>query len=130
MTETLQAEASVERLIFKGKPKSMSAAVAVMVAGMLTFSMGINQVFFVEAMAWTFIIWGALLFWGHIIDYSSTYEVTEDALIVRSPLRLWSIQKTMDWGHIKRMYVVVERIGATAEDAALQVIFTRKALPK
>lgn len=124
MAETYQAEANVERLIFKGKPKPMGAALAVLLAGALTFSMGMNRVFFVEAMAWTFIVWGALLLFGHIVDYSTTYEVTADALILRSPLRFWSFQKTMDWGHIKRMYVVVGRVEATAEDVTVQVIFT------
>ena len=124
MAESLQAEASVERLIFKGKSKAMGAAIAVLVAGLLTFSMGINRVFFVEAMAWTFIVWGGLLLYGHIIDYSTTYEVTDEALIVRSPVRFWNLQRTMDWGHIKRMNVVVGRVEAEAEDATVQVIYT------
>ncbi|MBI3959028.1 MAG: hypothetical protein HY328_09480 [Chloroflexi bacterium] len=124
MAESLQAEASIERLIFKGKSKAMGAAIAVLAAGLLTFSMGINRVFFVEAMAWTFIVWGALLLYGHIIDYSTTYEVTDDALIVRSPLRFWSLGRSMDWGHIKRMNVVVGRVEAEAEDATVQVIYT------
>jgi len=75
-------------------------------------------------MAWTFIVWGALLLYGHIIDFSTTYEVTDDALIVRSPVRFWSLSRTMDWGHVKRMNVVVGRVGAEAEDAGLQVIYT------
>lgn len=123
MTEMIEAQANAERLIFKGKPKSMGAAVAVMVAGILTFSMGMTGVFFVEAMAWTFIIWGGLLFYGHLIDMSTTYEVTNDALIVRSPLRFWNFGRTMGWSFIKRLNVVVERTEATEEDAGLQVIF-------
>lgn len=123
MTEMIEAQANATGLIFKGKPKSMSAAVAVMVAGILTFSMGMNTVFFVEAMAWTFIIWGGLLFYGHLIDMSTTYEVTDEALIVRSPLRFWSFGRSMGWSFIKRMNVVVERAEATEVDAGLQVIF-------
>jgi len=123
MAESLQAEATGERLIFKGRSKAMGAALAVMVAGLLTFSMGMNQVFFVEAMAWTFIAWGALLLYGHIIDYSTTYEVTDDALIVRSPVRFWNLRRSMDWNHIKRMNVVVDRLEAEAEDAVVQVIY-------
>lgn len=124
MAESLQAEATGERLIFKGRSKAMAASIAVMMAGLLTFSMGMNQVFFVEAMAWTFIAWGALLLYGHLIDYSTTYEVTDEALIVRSPVRFWNSQRTMDWGHIKRLNVVVDRLEAEAEDAAVQVIYT------
>ena len=123
MTEMMEAQANATGLIFKGKPKSMSAAVAVMVAAVLTFSMGMNSVFFVEAMAWTFIIWGGLLLYGHLIDHSTTYEVTDDALIIRSPLRFWNLGRSMGWTYIKRMNVVVERTEATDEDAGLQVIF-------
>jgi hypothetical protein len=123
MTEMIETQANATGLIFKGKPKSMGAALAVMVAGALTFSMGMTTVFFVEAMAWTFIIWGGLLFYGHLIDMSTTYEVTDDALIVRSPLRFWSFGRSMGWSFIKRLNVVVERAEATEEDAGLQVIF-------
>jgi len=123
MTEMIEAQAKAERLIFKGKPKSLSAAVAVMVAAALTFAMGMTRVFFVEAMAWTFIIWGGLLLYGHLIDLSTTYEVTDDALIVRSPLRFWNFGRTMGWSFIKRLNVVVERAEATPEDTGLQVIF-------
>jgi len=123
MAESLQAEANIERLVFKGKSKAMNAAVSVLVAGLITFSMGMNRLFFMEAMAWVFIVWGALLLYGHIIDYSTTYEVTDDALIVRSPLRFWSMKQIMDWGHIKRMNVVVERVEAKEEDATLQVVY-------
>lgn len=124
MTETLEAQAPAGPMIFRGKPKSMGAAIAVTVAGILTFSMGMNRVFFVEATAWTFIVWGALLLYGHIIDYSTTYEVSEEGLTVRSPLRFWSLGRKMEWGNIKRMNVVVGRVEATDEDATIQVIYT------
>ena len=124
MTESLQAEATTERLIFKGRSKSMGASIAVMVAGLLTFSMGINQVFFVEAMAWTFIVWGGLLLYGHLIDYATTYEVTENALIVRSPMRFWALQQVMEWRNIKRINVVVSRLEAQPEDTTVQIIYT------
>jgi len=124
MAETLQAEATAERLIFQGKSKSMGASIAVMVAGILTFSMGFTGVFFVEAMAWTFIVWGALLLYGHIIDYATTYEVTDHSLIVRCPVRFWNIQQTMEWNNIKRLNVVVGSVEAEPEDATIQIIYT------
>lgn len=124
MTETLEAQAPAGQMIFKGKSRSMGAAIAVTLAGVLTFTMGMNRVFFVEAMAWTFIVWGALLLYGHLIDYSTTYEVSEEGLIVRSPLRFWSFGRKMEWGGVKRMHVVVNRIEATNEDAVLQIIYT------
>jgi len=101
----------------------MNAAIAVLLAGLLAFSMGMDRLFFMKAMAWVFIVWGGLLLYGHIIDYFTTYEVADDALIVRSPLRFWNIKQSMDWEHIKRLYVVVDRREAGAEDATLQVIY-------
>ena len=114
MAQSVQAAAENEQLIFKGKSRAMNASIGMLVAGVLTFSMGMNRLFFVEAMAWTFIVWGALLLYGHIIDYSTTYEVTDEGLIVRSPVRFWNLTQKMEWGQVKRLNVVVSRLEATA----------------
>jgi len=130
MAQSVQAAAENEQLIFKGKSRAMNASIGMLVAGVLTFSMGMNRLFFVEAMAWTFIVWGALLLYGHIIDYSTTYEVTDEGLIVRSPVRFWNLTQKMEWGQVKRLNVVVSRIEATAEDATVQVIYTPEGTTK
>ena len=80
MAESLQADEIREAVTFRGRPKSMVSASALLIAGILTFTMGIDRLFFVEAMAWTFLIWGALLLYGHIIDIGTVYEVSDEGL--------------------------------------------------
>ncbi|MXY92737.1 MAG: hypothetical protein F4Y42_04720 [Caldilineaceae bacterium SB0664_bin_27] len=124
MAESLQAESSPESVTFRGKPKSMVSAVALLIAGTLTFTLGINRIYFVEAIAWTFLIWGALLLYGHIIDLGTVYEVTEEGLAIKSPLRFWALSRNWDWGHFTRMDVIVKRREASEADVEMQVHYT------
>ena len=124
MAELLRASEAQETIIFKGKPKSMVSAVALLIAGILTFTMGINRLFFVEAMAWTFLSWGALLLYGHIIDLGTVYEVADDGLEIRSPLRFWAISRKWDWAHFTRLDLLVERLEAEEADVVMQVHYT------
>jgi len=124
MAESLQAEEIGEAVTFKGKPKSMVSAAALLIAGTLTFTMGIDRLFFVEAIAWTFLIWGALLLYGHMIDIGTVYEVSDDGLVIRSPLRFWALSRKWEWENMTRLDVVVRRREASAEDVDLQVHYT------
>jgi hypothetical protein len=124
MAESLQAEDIRESLTFRGKPKSMVSAVALLIAGTLTFTMGIDRLYFVEAIAWTFLIWGALLLYGHIIDLATVYEVSEQGLVIKSPLRFWALSRNWDWGHFTRMDVIVKKREASEADVELQVHYT------
>ena len=124
MAESLQADEVRESITFRGTPKSMVSAAALLIAGVLTFTMGINRIFFVEAMAYTFLIWGALLLYGHIIDLGTVYEVSEDGLAINSPLRFWALSRKWDWGHITRLDVIVGRREATEGDVDLHVHYT------
>jgi hypothetical protein len=123
MADTVQSYPT-NRQIFRSKPKSIVAALSLLIAGLLTFSMGITHVFFVEAMAWTFAIWGALLMFNHLVDYTTRYEVTEETFIIHTPFVFWRVKRVWDWKNIKRMDVLVERIEARPEDATLQVYHT------
>lgn len=124
MAESLQADELREAVTFRGRPKSMVSAAALLIAGTLTFTMGIDRLYFVEAIAWTFLIWGALLLYGHIIDIGTVYEVSDEGLTIRSPLRFWALSRTWTWGHMTRLDVVVRRREAGADDADLQVHYT------
>ena len=109
MAESLQADEIRESVIFRGRPKSMVSAAALLIAGTLTFTMGIDRLFFVEAIAWTFLIWGALLLYGHIIDIGTVYEVSDEGLAIKSPLRFWATSRKWDWGNMTRLDVIVRR---------------------
>lgn len=124
MAESIQTGEAQESLIFRGKPKSMVSAAALLIAGVLTFTMGINHIFFVEAIAWTFLIWGALLLYGHLIDLGTVYEVSEQGLEIRSPLRFWALSRRWDWGHITRLELIVGRMEATENDVVMHVHYT------
>ena len=124
MAESLQADEFQESLIFRGRPKSMVSAVAMLIAGILTFTMGINRLFFVEAIAYTFLIWGALLLYGHVIELATVYEVSEEGLELRSPLRFWAVARRWDWGHITHLDLIVGRLEATENDVEMQVHYT------
>ena len=124
MAETIQTGDAQESQIFKGKPKSMVSAAALLIAGTLTFTMGINRLFFVEAIAWTFLIWGALLLYGHLIEIGTIFVVSGEGLEVKSPLRFWAQSREWDWGHITRLDLIVDRMGATEEDVVMHVHYT------
>ena len=124
MAELLQAGEARETTTYRGKPKSMVSAVALLIAGVLAFTMGIDRLFFVEAMAWTFLIWGALLLYGHLIELGTVYGASEQGLEIRSPLRFWALSRQWDWGHITRMEVIVSRLEAKATDAEMHVHYT------
>ena len=124
MAESTHAGEAQEPLFFRGRPKSMVSAAALLIAGILTFSMGINRLFFVEAIAYTFLIWGALLMYGHMIDIGTVFEVTDDAFELRSPLRFWAMSRKWDWNHITRIDLIVSRMEATEGDVELRVHYT------
>lgn len=115
---------SAQEQSFRTKPKPIVSALALLVAGIVTFSMGITHLFFVEAMAWVFALWGALLMYNHISDFFTRYVVTEDALVIYTPAILWRIKREWDWSGIKRMDVVVKQLEARPEDVEMQIFYT------
>lgn len=102
----------------------MVSAAALLIAGILTFTMGINSLFFVEAIAWTFLIWGALLLYGHVIDLGTVYEVSDEGLEIRSPLRFWALSRKWDWPHFTRLELIVQRMEAVEEDVEMRIHYT------
>jgi len=75
-------------------------------------------------MAWTFVLWGALFLYGNLLDIYQTYQVTDEALIIKNPLRPWGATKVWDWAHLHRMDVVVKRAEAELDDAVMQIYYT------
>lgn len=121
MAESVQTEAGNGALIYRRTPKSMVSALALLIAGLLTFVMGMNTVYFVEAMAWTFLIWGALMMYNHLTDLLTEYIIEDDALIIRSPLRFWGPNRVWKWSQILRMDILVKRVEADEEDLEMQI---------
>lgn len=119
--ETTQPAA--ESFTYGGSSPNMVPGVALLFAGVMAFSMGMTDVFFAEAIAWTFAIWGLLMIYGGLTDIYTTYEITEDALIIRNPIRPWLLRRTWDWGRVNRLDVVVKRNGAGKNDVVMQIYY-------
>lgn len=109
---------------FRGSPHSLVPAIAVFLAGALAFSMGMTDVFFARAFAWTFVVWGLLLVYANLLDVVETYTLRSDALVIKNVLRPWGMTKVWDWEHILRVDVVVAKREARLQDAALQIYYT------
>lgn len=112
------------KLIFQGSQRNMAVGFAMLAAGGLAFSMNLADVFFAKATAWTFVLWGALFLYVGLMDMYQTYEVTDEGLIIRNPMRPWTAVKLFDWPHLHRLDLVVKRIDARQEDIVMQIYHT------
>ena len=110
-------------IIYTGSSSNLVPGAALLIAGILAFTMNMTDVFFAEAIAWTFAIWGLLMIYSGLVDINETYIVTDDALIIRNAMRPWAPQKTFDWGRVTRMDVVVKRSEGSPEDVVMQVYY-------
>ena len=111
-------------IIFGGTTQNFVPGIALLFAGIMAFSMGLTDVFFAEATAWTFIIWGALFVYGGLLDINNVYEVTDEALIIRNPFKIWSVRRTWDWGRVNRLDVVVKRADGGKHNIIMQTYYT------
>jgi hypothetical protein len=119
------AESTPEtKMIYGGTQRNLAAGFAMFAAGALAFGMNLTDVFFAEAIAWTFVLWGALFVYIGLMDLYQSYEVTDDALIIRNPMRPWAATKVYDWAHVHRLDLVVKRNEALTEDVEMQVYYT------
>lgn len=110
-------------IIYTGSSNNLVPGAALLFAGVMAFSMGMTDVYFAEAMAWTFAIWGVLLIYLGLLEINETYEVTDDALIVRNVMRPWAPRKTFDWPRVTRLDIVVKRAEARDNDIEMQVYY-------
>lgn len=108
---------------FTGTPRTMVAGVAMLLSSVMAFTMGLTDVFFAEATAWTFAIWGGLLIYAGMLDIFRVYEVTGDALIIKDDLRPWDRLKIWDWKRINRLDIKVKKNNAKPTDMEMQVYF-------
>jgi hypothetical protein len=112
------------RITFRGVPRNMVVGITMLLAGATAFVMGMTDVFFAEALAWVFVIWGLLFLFVDLMDWLKTWTVTDDALVIRSPIRFWRITKKWDWAHVNRLDLVVRRKNPHVQDIEMQVYFT------
>jgi hypothetical protein len=116
-------KAESKSIVFRGSQRNLVPGMGLLFAALLAFTMGMTDVFFAEAMAWTFAIWGALLVYMGLLDTNQTYEITEDALVISNSARPWGTRKVWHWGNIRRMDVLVKRADERTKDVMLQVYY-------
>jgi hypothetical protein len=124
-TTTLTEEVVPSRapIVYTGSSNNLVPGAALLFAGIMAFSMGMTDVFFAEAVAWTFAIWGVLLIYSGLLEINETYEVTDDALIIRNVMRPWAPRKTFDWSRVNRLDVVVKRAEGRDDDVTMHVYY-------
>ena len=94
---------------FAGSSRNLVPAIALIAAGLTAPVMGLTDVYFADAMATTFVIWGLLFLYMGLLDAYKTYEVTDESLIITSPFRFWNYKKEWDWASVIRMDVKVKQ---------------------
>lgn len=124
MTPAVGDQPTPQTIEFHGSPRNMIPGAALLFAGIMAFPMGMTDVFFAEAIAWTFAAWGLLLIYSGLLDIYNTYIVTDDALLIKNPMRFWETSKTWHWGNINRLDIIVKRPEAKPGDKVMQVYFT------
>jgi hypothetical protein len=110
-------------MIYTGTSNNLVPGAALLFAGILAFSMNMTDVFFARAVAWVFAVWGVLLIYSGLLEINETYEVTDEALVVRNVMRPWALRKTFDWARVTRLDVVVNRAEGRDEDVTMHVYY-------
>ena len=106
---------------FQGSKRNLVVGAVMLFCGLMAFSMKMTGTFFAEATAWTFVAWGILLLFSDLLELVQSYELTDNAFIIKNPVRYWYPRKEWLWDDIYRMDVIVKRKEAAPEDTVLQV---------
>jgi hypothetical protein len=124
--EPAEAKAEAPKVFrFAGSPSNMVPGMGILLAAVMAFSMGMTDVFFAEAIAWTFVLWGLLLVYSGLQDINETYTVTDEGLEITNVMRPWGYYKKWEWAYINRMDLVVKRAGARPQDMEIRVYYMR-----
>lgn len=122
VTEEKEPElAPLAPILFHGVQKNPTVAIALLVAGVMSFSMGMTKTFFAEATAWTFIVWGLLLLFSNMLDNYQRYELNNDGIYIYNPIRFWYRNKRWSWSDIYRLDVLVGRRDTRLEHADMHI---------
>lgn len=124
ISEAAGSENTDNAIVFTGTQRNLAVGVALLVAGAMAFTMGMTDVFFANAVAWTFVAWGVLFIYNALIEMYQTYKVTDDALIIDTPWRPVERHNVFDWAHLHRVDVIVKRNEPKPEDIMMQIYHT------
>ena len=114
-------EANSKQQIFRGSQRNLVIPLTLFLSGLTAFAMGMTHTFFGGAIAWTFVIWGALFLFSNLLDIYQEYEVTDEGLAIRNPIRLWTPDKFWTWKEIYRLDVLVSNRDTHLDNAAMNI---------
>lgn len=111
----------LEPVTFRGLQKNPSVGIAILLAGIMSFAMGVTDTFFAEATGWTFVVWGLLLLFSNLLDNYQTYELNNDGIKITNPVRFWYRNKFWAWDDIYRLDILVGRRDTKPEHADMHI---------
>ena len=118
------APAAPNAVIFRGMPRNMVVGTTLLLAGALAFLMGMTDVFFARAMAWVFVIWGALFLLNDLRDWARSWAVSDEGLRIGLHTPFWQPRRVWNWDNINRMDLIVKRNDPKPQDMVMQVYCT------
>ncbi|MEZ4708860.1 MAG: hypothetical protein R3A44_16750 [Caldilineaceae bacterium] len=118
--ENAQHEAP-NKLIFRGSQRNLVIPLTLLLAGLMAFTMGMTRTYYGGATAWTFVIWGALFLFSNLLDVYQEYEVTDEGLAIRNPMRIWTPDKFWTWNEIYRLDILVRNRDTRLDDASMNI---------
>lgn len=108
-------------VVFRGETRNMAMGIAMLGGGIAAFIAGLTHTFFAEALAWTFVAWGAFFLYGDLLLSTRRFIVTDEALEIRIPFRFWSRSKSWAWKNVYRLDIVIDRRSIHAKDTVLHI---------
>ena len=117
----VQSALARDVIVFGGETRNMAMGIAMLGGGLAAFIAGLTRTFFAEAMAWTFIAWGAFFLYSDLLLATRRFILSDEGLDIKIPFRFWSRDKKWAWKNINRMDIKVDRRSTHAKDCELQV---------
>jgi hypothetical protein len=115
------AQAEDSGLAFGGESRNMAMGIAMLGAGAGAFVLGLTHTFFAQAMAITFVFWGAFFLYNDLLLSTRRYTVTDAGLKIDVPMRPWSRSRLWAWKDISRLDIVTYRRDIDPENSTIQI---------
>lgn len=116
--------ADKSEIVFHGSPRNMVVGTTLLLAGASAFLMGMTDVFFAEAVAYVFIIWGALFLLNDLLDWTRSWSVSDEGVRIGINIGFWKPRTQWEWANINRLDLVVKRYEPKPQDVVMQVYYT------
>ena len=124
VAQVAEQSSEFKHKVFGGSSRNMVPGIALVGAGLLAPAMGLTDVYFAAALAWVFVIWGLFFIFVALIDVYESWDLSDEALTIRSPMRFWQSSKSWPWSDIFRVDIELSRRDIELGDAEMRVYYT------